>query len=66
MIVGRFSCCAFTLKTANTEKRLTLRRASTASRRYYKGAEAAVARRLGLERCAIRMRYRLRGETPPF
>ena len=29
-------------------------------------AEAAVARRLGLERCAIRMRYRLRGETPPF
>jgi hypothetical protein len=32
----------------------------------WRRAEAAIARRLGLERSAIRMRYRLRGEKPNF
>jgi hypothetical protein len=32
----------------------------------WRRGEAAVARRLGLQRRAIRMRYRRRGETPHF
>jgi hypothetical protein len=32
----------------------------------WRRAEAAVARLLGLQRSAIRMRYRLRGETASF
>jgi hypothetical protein len=33
---------------------------------FWRRAEAAIARRLGIERSAIRMRYRLRGEQPNF
>ena len=32
----------------------------------WRRAEAAVTRRLGVQRSAIRMRYRLRGERPNF
>jgi hypothetical protein len=33
---------------------------------FWRRAEAVVTRRLGVERSAIKMRYRLRGETPRF
>jgi hypothetical protein len=33
---------------------------------FWRRAEAAVTRRLGVERSAVRMRYRLRGERPGF
>jgi hypothetical protein len=33
---------------------------------FWRRTEAAIARRLGIERNAIRMRYRLRGERPRF